>query len=366
MLPTYLMVKIFYPRFYLILLFALLGLSSANAAVSYESLQQELEKIKPDQPIALTFCIFDPIGKYGEAFRAAQDMALEAKKWNLDVSLKLYTSEKIATEDFKAGQCEGVAISTLRAKQFNLFMGSIDSVGSIPDMDHMRTLLHTLANPKILPYTITGQYQVLGIVPLGAAYVFVNDRAINSVESAAGKKIAVLGWDPSQAEMVKMMGGSPVSSNIADFGSKFNNGVVDIIVAPALAYQPFELYRGLGEKGGIYRFPVAWITGALVINREKMLAKFPSMDQQILALRDYALVTLEDVFDRLSQIEQEVDEKHWMDLPPADKERYTELMREVRIEMTKQGFYDPRMMSILKRVRCKHNPDRAECTMDDE
>ena len=349
-----------------VLILSLISLSSVHAAINYETLQKDLEKMKPEKPIPITFCIFDPIGQYGEAYRAAQDLSLEAKKWNLDVELKLYTSEKVATEDFKAGQCEGVAISTLRAKQFNLFMGSIDSVGSIPDMDHMRTLLHTLANPKILPYTITGKYQVLGVLPLGAAYVFVNDRSINSVESAAGKKIAVLGWDPSQAEMVKLMGGSPVASNISNFGTKFNNGVVDIIVAPALAYQPFELYRGLGDKGGIYRFPVAWITGAIVVNRDAMLAKFPNMDEQILAMRDYALAGLEDVFERLKQVEKEVQEKHWMELPEADKERYTQLMREVRIQMTKKGFYDPRMMSILKRVRCSHNPGNAECTMNDE
>lgn len=349
-----------------VIFIGMLWISSASAAVNYETLQKDLEKMKPEHPIDITFCIFDPIGKYGEAYSRAQDLVIEAKKWNLDVNLKLYTSERIATEDFKAGQCEGVAISTLRAKQFNLFMGSIDSVGAIPDTEHMRTLLHTLANPKILPYTITGQYQVLGIVPLGAAYVFVNDRSINSVEDAAGKKIAVLGWDPSQAEMVKMLGGSPVASNIADFGNKFNNGVVDIIVAPALAYQPFELYRGLGDKGGIYRFPVAWITGAIVINRDAMLAKFPEMDQQILAMRDYALAGLEEVFERLEEIEKEVDEKHWMELSKPDKERYTQLMREVRIELTRQGFYDPRMMKILKRVRCTHNPTNAECTMDDE
>lgn len=351
------------------ILFSVFCFASTLAAAAYvsdESMQETFEKFKPEKPIPITFCIFDPIGQYGEAFSNAQDLALEAKKWNLDVNLKLYTSEKVATEDFKAGQCEGVAISTLRAKQFNLFMGSIDSVGSIPDMDHMRTLLHTLANPKILPYTITGKYQVLGVLPLGAAYVFVKDRSINSVESAAGKKIAVLGWDPSQAEMVKLMGGSPVASNISDFGTKFNNGVVDIIVAPALAYQPFELYKGLGDKGGIYRFPVAWITGAIVVNREAMLAKFPKMDEQILAMRDYALTKLEDVFDRLKKIELEVKEEHWMELPETDKERYTQLMREVRIQMTQKGFYDPRMMKILKRVRCSHTPSNAECTMNDE
>ena len=90
------------------------------------------------------------------------------------------------------------------------------------------------------------------------------------------------------------------------------------------------------------------------------------MDSQILALRDYALAGLEEVFSRLAEIETEVESHHWMELSPEEKIRYTEMMRQVRIQMTKKGYYDPKMMSILKRVRCSHTPDNAECTMNDE
>lgn len=78
---------------------------------------------------------------------SARDLALEAQKWNLFVDVKSYTDERVATEDFKAGQCQGVAITTLRTKQFNRMVGSIDSPGNLPDYAHVKTLLKTLSTP---------------------------------------------------------------------------------------------------------------------------------------------------------------------------------------------------------------------------
>ena len=43
----------------------------------------------------------------------AKDLALEAKKWNVNAELRLYTDERVAAEDFKAGQCELVTLSLL-------------------------------------------------------------------------------------------------------------------------------------------------------------------------------------------------------------------------------------------------------------
>ena len=155
------------------------------------------------QTINMRFCIFDIVGTKGDAYTYAKDLALEAKKWNIQVDLKVYTDERIASEDFKAGQCDGVAITTMRAKQFNFFVGSVDSPGALPTFKHVRELVNTLANPKLNNLTINGAYQVAAIIPLGAAYVFVNDRKIDSVEKAAGKKIAVLDFDKAQAKIVQ-------------------------------------------------------------------------------------------------------------------------------------------------------------------
>jgi len=55
-----------------------------------------------------------------------------------------------------------------------------------------------------------------------------------------------------------------------------------------------------------------------------------------------------------------------MDVPAADKPGYIKLMREARLDMVKAGYYDPRMMSLLKRVRCAIEPTQYECSLNDE
>ncbi|HET8707507.1 MAG TPA: putative solute-binding protein, partial [Pseudomonadales bacterium] len=293
---------------------AALGVTAFSAAaLAIEPGQQGMPEAF-SKPLKLRFCVFDPLGTYGDAYSNARDMALEAKKWNMEIELKLYPDERVASEDFKAGQCEGVALSTLRAKQFNKFMGSIDSIGSIPSYDHMRSVLQTLANQKVIPLTISGPYQIIATIPLGAAYIFVNDRSINSVEKAAGKKVAVLEWDTSQQQLVHQMGATPINSDITNFANKFNNGQVDIIAAPAIAFKPLEIYKGLGTKGGVFRFPVAMITGSVVINREKLIKEIPDLDQRMLGLRDFAFTQLDRVFAIIDKAEKDIDEKYWMDL----------------------------------------------------
>ena len=317
------------------------------------------------QTINMRFCIFDIVGTKGDAYTYAKDLALEAKKWNIQVELKVYTDERIAAEDFKAGQCDGVAITTMRAKQFNFFVGSVDSPGALPTFKHVRELVNTLANPKLNSLTINGSYQVAAIIPLGAAYVFVNDRKIDSVEKAAGKKIAVLDFDKAQAKIVQKLGAQPVSSDITNFAGKFNNGQVDIIGAPAVAFRPLELYRGLGDKGAIFRFPLIQVTASVIVNRDKY-KHIPDFDTRMIRMRQFATSKLDMIEKMVNKSEADIPTKYWLDLTPADKDKYTALMREARISMTKEGFYDPKMMSLLKKIRCKFDPVNQECTSKDE
>ncbi|MFP5430322.1 MAG: putative solute-binding protein [Gammaproteobacteria bacterium] len=305
-------------------------------------------------------CVFDPVGTQGEAFNLMKDFRLTAAKWGVSLELKAYTDERVAAEDFKAGQCDGAIITGLRGRQFNTFTGSIDSVGAIPTYQHMRTVVELLSSPKSASLMVSGPYEIAGIVPLGAAYVFVNDRKIDSIEKAAGKKIAVLEWDKSQARMVQQLGAQPVASDITNFAGKFNNGQVDIIASPAVAFKPLELYKGLGTKGAVYRFPLVQISANLVIRQDKFPAGFGQR------CREYIATQLDRAFDMIRKSEADIEERYWMDISAADKVNYTKLMREARLQLTREGVYDRRTMSLLKRVRCKYEPGAAECALKDE
>jgi hypothetical protein len=111
---------------------------------------------------------------------------------------------------------------------------------------------------------------------------------------------------------------------------------------------------------------VVQITGSIVINREKLLKEVPDMDARMEKLRAFALTRVQEAFDYIDRSEKEVDAKYWMELTPADKDRYVRLMREARLQLTKDGTYDPRMMALLKRVRCKFDPENFECALKDE
>lgn len=304
---------------------------------------------------AQSFCVYDPTGVQGPNYAFAKDYALAAKAWGVNLALKAYTDERVASEDFKAGQCDGIAITGLRGRQYNTYVGSIDSIGSVPSYRHLRTVLQVLASPQSEANMKQGGYEVVGIFPLGAAYVFVRDRSINSIEKAAGKKIAVLDFDKSQAKLVQQLGAQPVSSDVTNFTTKFNNGQVDIVVAPGIAFRPFEMYKGLGTTGAIYRFPLIQLTGHMIVRSGKFPAGFGQKS------RAYVLMQLDRADASIKQAEEGIPAKYWLELTAGDKEKYTVMMREARIQLTKDGIYDPRMMSLLKKVRCKIEPGAAEC-----
>jgi len=68
----------------------------------------------------------------------------------------------------------------------------------------------------------------------------------------------------------------------------------------------------------------------------------------------------------INKTEKSIDAKYWMDIAANDKVGYVKLMREARIDLTKQGIYNKKMMSILKKVRCQQDPTSFECALTDE
>ncbi len=300
-------------------------------------------------------CVFDVLGAQGDIYSQMKDYQLAAHQWGADIELKPYTDERIASEDFKAGQCDGAVLTGLRARQFNKFSGSIDSIGAVTSYAQLQEVINTMASPKLDKYMESNGFEVAGISPMGAAYLFVNDRSINNVGKLSGKKIAVLDYDKAQAKMVQKVGAQPVSSDITNFAGKFNNGSVDIIAAPAAAFKPLELYKGLGTRGAIVRFPLAQLTVQIVIRADKFPAGYGEKSRAYVASR------FNKAMGVIKQAENSIDPKYWMDLPQADKDKYMILLRDSRISLTHDGIYDAKSMSLLKKVRCHDNAAAAEC-----
>lgn len=84
------------------------------------------------QAAKVDVCIFDLLGKSGESYQMAQEWALAAKGWGADINLIPRQDEAVADNDFKAGKCDAVFLTAMRARQYNKFAGSIDALGGVP------------------------------------------------------------------------------------------------------------------------------------------------------------------------------------------------------------------------------------------
>ncbi|MCE2679133.1 MAG: DUF6091 family protein [Burkholderiales bacterium] len=303
-------------------------------------------------------CVFDILGTTGPVYSLAKDFQLEAVKQGYSFTIKAYTDERVAAEDFKVNNCQGLVATGLRTRQFNTFAGSIDSIGGVPSYEALGKLITTLADPKLAKYMVNGKYEIAAVFPVGAAYIFVNDRAINTLSKAAGKRIAALDYDKAQAELIQQVGAQPVASDISNFGQKFNNGTVDIIAAPAAAYRPLELFRGIGTKGGVARIPIAMVTYQIVMNRDY----FPEDAGQ--KSRTFSLTQLDKALGIVKNMEKEIPANVWMEIPEKERQEYIVVMREARISMRDKGIYDKRMLSLMKRVRCQLTPADGECSLN--
>nr|WP_228254841.1 putative solute-binding protein [Aquirhabdus parva] len=316
----------------------------------------------------LTLCVYDPLGARGDAFGYAKDYVLQMPRFGLTnpIDLKAYTNEAIIAEDFKAGQCDGAIMSNLRAREFNKFTGSLDAIGAVPSKQDLNIALQVLSSKQLAPKMSQGDYEVVGMIPLGAAYIMVNDRKINTLAKAAGKKIAVLDYDKSQAKLVQRVGAQPVSVDLTTISGKFNNHQVDIIAGPSVIFKPLELWKGMTDssgavKGAVIRFPLIQVTATMVVRKSKFTNE--EANQKI---REYVFSQIGTAYKYIDNAEKEIDAKYWMDVPDADKIGYSKLMRESRLDLTKDGTYNPDMMKLLKKVRCKTAPTNFECALNDE
>jgi hypothetical protein len=319
---------------------------------------------------AALLCVFDPVGS-GDTRRAMQDYALAMLKKGYQLQIKAYTDERVATEDFRTGQCDGVVATGLRTRPYLPIPAALDSVGASTivrngkldlksSYEVVRQFISVLSSPKAKDLVTSGAYELAGIFPLGAVYPFVNDRTIDTIEKAQGKRIAAFDHDKAQSQLIQRAGAKPVAADITNFASMFNNGLVDVVMAPAMAFKPLELFRGIGTKGGVARFPVVILTGQAVI-RTASLPKGFGQDS-----REYFVSQFDTAMSIVNKGDREIPEKLWIDSTPRDNERYVLMMRQGRVVMGEKGFYDKKGLKLLKRIRCSLHAEASECTEETE
>ena len=307
-----------------------------------------------------TICVFDPAGASGDSYGLMQDFQLVSQKWGANVTLKALKEESEAVQSFKAGQCVGMFVTDLSARPFNQFVGTLNAVGAVPNYTVAKQAYHVLVNPKLKAEMTEGSYALAGAVPLGLVYFFSHDRPVTSLKEMAGKSVGVLASDQLQARLIKRIGAKAVPLTGGNFNGLFNAGNLDMIPAPAMAYRPLELGVGMGPYGAVTRFPLILLSQALIIDRTKFSTEFAAQS------RDWMLGQLPRMLKLAHQAEADIPANRWVDISADDQLGYQRIMREMRMNLVKDGTYNNKMARILKRLRCQQQSSGFDCAMPDE
>jgi hypothetical protein len=307
-------------------------------------------------------CIYDPIGANGFIYQSFTDYLLQARSWGVKLTTRAYTDEEVAANDFTAGKCDMVALTGIRTIHFVKFAGSLDMAGGLQTYDQERMAIKAISSPKAAQYMQQDGYEVVGVVPLGKAFLFSRDRSyLESLKTMAGKKIAVMSYDKQASTLASVAGASPVGASIATFGPMFNNGSVDLAYAPSFAYDALELYQGLGNKGGIADFVLGMLSGQLVIHQDRFPPDFGQKSREWVASDMY-----DSTMRRVEDADAKIPEKVWVHISGERDAEYREMFRKTRQRLWDENWYDHRMQKMLKKIRCSTDNSLPECSQPSE
>ncbi|MGM0563191.1 MAG: putative solute-binding protein [Pseudomonadota bacterium] len=305
-----------------------------------------------------SLCLFDPVGERGDMYAMLKDFRLTVKDHGVDFQLESSDSENVIVNEFKAGKCDAIAVTGMKARPFNSFTATIEAVGALPAYQDVHLLMKSLIKPSLDHKMVQGKYEVGGVLPVGNVYTFIRDRdwAVEGLqENFQGKKVSVFEGDSVSYEMVRNMGATPVMVDTTSFAGKFNNGAVDITFSPAVAYEPMELYKGLADGGGIIRSPMIQLTFQLMLRHERFPDGFGKK------LRKIAYRYMGFALQYVHMVEKKIPERHWVELPMREVAGMTEIMRQSRLRLRDRGVYDADMLKIMRQIRCQRDPTHFEC-----
>lgn len=321
------------------------------AVVSIASTAHALEK--------KSFCIYDPVGSNGPSMTFLADLVPKAITWGLDVSLKPYTDEKVASNDFKAGMCDVVFLTGILTRQYVPFGSTLNAIGGIVSDEGVNRVLKAITHPKAGALLSNGNYEIVGSFPVGGVYVFVNDRNIDTLEEFSGKKVSILNDDPQILKFAQMAGASPVGTSLATFAGQFNNGNIDLLPMVPIGYNVFELYHGLGKEGGIIDEKLLYGMMQLVSHRDRFSDEFGQ------TMREYILSRLNDIHKLAHDAKAEIPAHYWIKTTDKTRAELDKFKREIRLAMREEGVHHPKALKLLWKIRCSEDPSHSECAQSE-
>ena len=303
----------------------------------------------------LKLCVFDVMGANGITMLLARDFALFAQQQGVEVDLKSYQKLDPAINDFDQKKCDGIVADNFATRKYNKFMGTLGAVGAINDNQIAERVITALSSPKIAYKMKSTNHEVVGYMPYGLAYFMTRDREIKTLQQVVGQRIGVLAEDPSQRRMAQKVGMKPVIMTFDNATTKFKNNDFDVVPAPLIVYEPFEIGKLIGEQGGIMNYPLAFMTMNFVFHNGLYHQDFGAKSREWFSKQSKQMMT------GLKRWESKIPENMWVNIPAIDRTSYDRLVSQMRREFINNGVYDNNMITLIRHLRCRYEQEFVEC-----
>jgi len=300
-------------------------------------------------------CTWDPVGKNGPVIAFFSDVVPRALNWGLHLEFIPYLDENQVTVDLDKGICDVGIVTAILSRDYVPFAGTLDAIGGITSKDKLNKTMAAISSPKAVNLMSSGDYEVVATLPVGSMFAFVNDRKIKDFDHFRNKKIAVLNGDIQTKTFAELAGATPVDTTLANFSGKFNKGIVDIVIMPALAYNTFELYKGLGKNGGILDLRLFY--GMIQAIARK--SAFP--DDFGFQMRKYMVNRISHINAMIDEAERTIPHKYWIKTDKQTKDDLDYFYKDIRLKLKIENRFHPKALSLLWKIRCLSSPNREEC-----
>lgn len=300
-------------------------------------------------------CTWDPVGKNGPVMAFFTDLEAIAIPWGLDLEFIPYEDENKVAEDLSNNLCDIGIVTAILSRDFVQFAGTLDAIGGITSEDKLKKTLATITSPKATDLMSDGNYEVVASLPVGSMYAYVNDKAIDNVDKFRGKKIGILNGDIQTQMFAELAGAIPIQTSLSEFADHFNEGHIDITFMPALAYETFELNKGLEEKGGILDIRLFYGMIQAISRKSEFSENFG------VKMRRYLYNKLATAIHLIDNAEASIPRKYWIETSQESKDELEEFYKNIRLTLKVNKQFDSRALSLLWKIRCQASPEREEC-----
>lgn len=301
------------------------------------------------------WCAYDPIGSQGDITRRLNDIRLYAQQYQVKFKVVTYQKEQQAIQAFDDGKCLGLAASNFNTYRYNQFMGSTAGIGLIPNNRTAKSFLQLLNHPTIEKRLVSKNYEAIGMIPIGTAYMVLKNKNLSRVAQLRNQRIGVLPNNPPQQALVRSVGAQPVYVDLSNAIAQFKQNKIDIIAAPVYGLLPYNLQKEFGPDTQVINFPLAYFGVNLIIKPHAYPANFGRK------IRGWFVQNSQLLTNRATQWENHLPAYYWVDVSFYEKQSYDVMVAKIRNQYVLSGYYDAYFVQLMKRLRCMDDPRYFEC-----